>query len=58
MTKFTDAQIDAGAKFLRETLQAGKRLTAWEMTPKATKKKWLALSEGTLMAALNEQVPG
>jgi hypothetical protein len=44
--------IDRAAKHLRETLQAGKRLTPWEGTPKATKKKWLALAEGTLRAAL------
>lgn len=44
-------QIDAAAKFLRETLQGGKVLTPWEMTPKATKKKWVALAEGTLRAA-------
>lgn len=49
----TDAMIDAGARYLRETQQAGKRLTAWEETPRATKKKWLALSEGTLRSASN-----
>lgn len=47
----TDA-IDRAAMYLRETLQAGKRLTPWEDTPKSTKKKWLALAEGTLRAAL------
>lgn len=46
----TAEQIDAGARYLRETLQGGKKLTAWETTPKATKKKWLALAEGTLRA--------
>ena len=51
MADVTDAMIDAGAQFLRETQQAGKRLTAWTATPKATKKKWLALSEGVLRAA-------
>lgn len=45
-------QIDAAAKFLRNTLQGGKVLTPWEMTPKATKKKWITLAEGTLRAAL------
>lgn len=50
----TDA-IDRAAKHLRETLQAGKRLTPWEDTPKATKKKWLALAEGTLRAALGDR---
>ncbi|GHH09473.1 hypothetical protein GCM10008023_06200 [Sphingomonas glacialis] len=47
----TEAMVAAGAKHLRNTQQAGKRLTPWEETPRATKKKWLALSEGTLRAA-------
>ena len=46
-----EATIDRAAKYLRETLQSGKKLTPWEATPKATKKKWLALAEGTLLAA-------
>ncbi len=46
----TQDAIDAAAKHLRETMQAGKKLTPWEATPKATKKKWLALAEGTLRA--------
>jgi len=46
------AQIDAGARYLREVQQSGKKLTPWAETPKATKKKWLALSEGVLRAAL------
>lgn len=45
------ADIDNAARHLRETLQAGKTLTPWKMTPNATKKKWLALAEGTLRAA-------
>jgi len=44
-------QIDAAAKYLRETLQAGKRLTPWTETPNATKKKWIALAAGALAAA-------
>ena len=44
--------IDAAAKYLRETNQAGKRLTPWEETPKSTKRKWLALAEGALRAAI------
>lgn len=43
--------IDAAAKHLRETLQAGKKLTPWEKTPAATKKKWIALARGTLLVA-------
>lgn len=48
----TPEQIDRAARYLRETQQAGKILTSWESTPKATKKKWLALAEGALRAAL------
>ena len=51
MTEVTEAAIDAGAQFLRETQQAGKRLTDWADVPKATKKKWLLLSAGVLRAA-------
>ena len=47
----TSEAIDAAARYLRETMQAGKRLTPWETTPKSTKKKWLILSEGALRAA-------
>jgi len=45
------AAIDSVAKYLRETLQSSKKLTPWDQTPKATKKKWLALAEGSLLAA-------
>jgi len=44
--------VDAAAKYLRETRQAGKNLTPWGITPKATKKKWLALAEGAIRAAI------
>lgn len=47
----SDEQIDAAAQYLRETLQAGKRLTPWPDTPKATKKKWIFLAAGALAAA-------
>lgn len=47
--------IDRAARYLRETLQSGKRLTPWESTPKSTKKKWIELAEGTLRSALNEE---
>lgn len=49
--KIDEAAIDRAAKYLRETQQSGKLLTPWEVTAKATKKKWLALAEGTLRAA-------
>lgn len=53
-----DEAVDAGAKFLRETQQAGKRLTPWADTPRATKKKWLKLSYGTISAAIGEDIGG
>jgi hypothetical protein len=46
-----DTEIDAVARYLRETLQGGKTLTPWPMTPKATKRKWLELAAGALAAA-------
>lgn len=49
-------RIDRAARHLRETLQSGKRLTPWEATPKATKKKWLALAESTLRAADEKEI--
>jgi hypothetical protein len=53
----TEKQIDAAARFLRETQQAGKQLTPWPMTAKATKRKWLVLAEGTLRAAFDAEKP-
>jgi hypothetical protein len=50
--KPTTEQIDRAARYLRETTQAGKRITPWVDTPKAAKKKWLVLAEGVLCAAL------
>lgn len=50
MSPFDD-QIDRAAKYLRDTTQAGRRLTPWEQTPKASKKKWTALAAGVLVAA-------
>ena len=51
----TPEMIDAGARYLRETQQAGKRLTPWDETPNATRKKWRMWAEGVLRAAT--QVP-
>lgn len=48
----TPEQIDRAARYLRETQQAGKMLTPWETTINSTKKKWLALAEGALRAAM------
>lgn len=47
----TEQQIDAAAKYLRESHGAGKRLTPWAETLRSTKKKWLLLAEGVLRAA-------
>lgn len=52
MITMTERQIDAAARYLRETQQSGKMLTPWERVPHVTKKKWLTLAEGTLRAAL------
>lgn len=46
-----DEQIDRAAQYLRDTTQAGKRLTLWRDTPRATKRKWLVLARGALVAA-------
>ena len=48
----TAEQIDEAARHLRETLQAGKTLKPWAITDKATKKKWVTLAGGTILAAL------
>jgi hypothetical protein len=53
--KPTEEQIDRAAKYLRETMQAGKNLTPWEVTLKATKKKWLVLAAGVLRVAFEDQ---
>lgn len=47
----TEQQIDAGAKALRETLQAGKKLNAWETLPNSTKRKWRDYARIVLAAA-------
>lgn len=54
----TAEMIDAGAKHLRESAGAGKRLTPWDVTLKSTKKKWLLLSEGMLRAAIAARTEG
>lgn len=53
----TDEMVDAAARYLRETMQAGKKLTPWPVTLKATKRKWLDLARGTLDAALAARTP-
>jgi len=55
-----EQQIDRVARYLRETMQAGKNLTHWEVTNKSTKKKWIALATGALKSAAlaSEDVQG
>lgn len=48
-----ERQVDAGAKWLRETQQAGKRLVPWEDLPNSTKKKWREYARGVVNAALS-----
>jgi hypothetical protein len=51
MSNPSPEEVDAGAKFLRETTQGGKNLMPWKDLPKASKRKWLILAEGCLLAA-------
>lgn len=51
MGEIDEIAIDKAARHLRETMQAGKRLTPWDQMSKARKRKWLALSAGTLEAS-------
>lgn len=51
MGDIREAEIDAGARYLRETQQGGKKLTPWSDLPNSTKRKWRALAEGALRAA-------
>lgn len=48
----SDIEIDAGAKALRERMQAGKNLNAWETLPNSVKKKWRGHSACVLAAAI------
>jgi hypothetical protein len=47
----TEAEIDRGAKALRERQMSGKKLNAWETLPTSTKKKWREHAEAVLRAA-------
>ena len=47
----TEAEIDRGAKALRERQMAGKISRAWDTLPKSDRKKWLEHSEAVLRAA-------
>lgn len=45
-----DKTIDSAAKYLRETLQSGKKLNDWSTLRKSAKKKWIALATGLFEA--------
>lgn len=51
VTGISETEIDAGAKALRERMQAGKNLNAWESLPNSVKKKWREHSRCVLVAA-------
>lgn len=51
--KVTAEMVEAGAKALRERLQSGKRLNAWETLPNTTKLKWRAHANTVLQATAN-----
>ena len=46
-----EEMIDAGAKALREHMQAGKLLLKWSSLPNSRKKKWREYSALVLHAA-------
>ena len=47
----TDAEIDRGAKALRERQMAGRITRPWEIVPKSEQKKWREHAETVLRAA-------
>lgn len=47
----TDAEIDRGAKALREHQMAGRITRAWETVPKSDQKKWRDHARVVLLAA-------
>lgn len=48
----TEAEIDRGAKVLRERQMAGQITREWAIVPKSQKRKWLDHAEAVLIAAL------
>lgn len=46
-----EAEIDAGAKALRERQQSSKRLNAWDTLPNSAKRKWRDYATCVLTAA-------
>jgi sensor domain CHASE-containing protein len=47
----TEAEIDRGAKALRERQMAGRITRAWDTVPKSEQKKWRGHAEAVLRAA-------
>jgi hypothetical protein len=47
----TEAEIDRGAKALRERQMAGRITRAWDAVPKSEQKKWRGHAEVVLRAA-------
>jgi hypothetical protein len=54
---FSDKQVDAAAKALRNHTQRSKRLNDWEQLPNSAKKKWWELSAIALTATNTEETP-
>lgn len=48
----TEAEIDRGAKALRERQMAGRITRAWDTVPKSEQRKWREHAEAVLRAAL------
>lgn len=53
----TDIRIDAGAKVLRERLQASKRLNEWASLPNSVKRKWRDHAAAIIAAADGAALP-
>lgn len=47
----TDAEIDRGAKALRERQMTGRITRSWDTVPKSEQKKWREHAETVLKAA-------
>jgi hypothetical protein len=52
MADYTEDEIDAGARALRERMQAGRITRPWAELPKWDKRKWRAHAAVVLCAAL------
>jgi hypothetical protein len=51
---FIRPNVDAAADALRQRLQGGKMLKAWELLPNATKNKWREYAQIVIDAALRK----